>query len=297
MATPPTSASLAAPSAAGATSSTTAGTGPGKLYVFFHGLIPLIQRPSDILALVVDMGDDHSYRAGDWLREVPLSRGFMGTLNNVTPGPGTLDPTKISILQHQQIFPSPHVYATLTFPRPKAIHSLRRTQFPATAGVFKGAGAGQVSRLPNGSYAVASLEILEYDFTDAASVELTGLAWTPTLFKKSDSSTPCATLHFFAEPECTPSESHSVSEFALSFTLFNALDLSVTGQLTRVPLEVDEYPVENLPISEALGLRERLPLLDGVAAYYKSGESGPLPGEATSGPGTELCAPLPGSTS
>jgi hypothetical protein len=272
-----------------------AGTGAGKLYVFLHGLIPMIQYPDRILGLVIDMDDDHGYLAGDWLNETPFPRGSIIELKGVSPGTASLDSGKISII-HQKLFPSPLLYATLVLPKPAAIHSLRRTEFPATSGVLTGSGLPSLSSPKPGIYSIATVHLLEYDFTDASQVQLTGFpAWISTLFSKTSGSQPSATLHFFAEPQNVPDPTHHISELDANFSLFADLDVSAHGTLARASLEVDEYPTNNLSTNETFGLMERRPLLQAVSAYYKEGMQGGLPGEGESGSDPVLCAGIPGN--
>jgi hypothetical protein len=272
-----------------------AGTESGKLFVFLHGLIPLIEYQDQFLGLVVDMDDDHGYLAGDWLTEMPMPRGSIVELTGVTPGTASLNRTKISVIRQQKLFPSPLLYATLVLPRPAALHSLRRTEFPVDSGVLKGASLPFVSCPKPGVFSIATVQIFEYDFADASQVQLSGYpAWTPTVFRKSAGSRPSATLHFFAEPENVPDPMHHISELNANFQLFKGFDLSASGTLARVSLEMDEYPKDDLSTNETLGLMERIPLLNSVAAFYKLGQQGALPGEGDTGENPILCAGIPG---
>src|SRR4051794_9777578 len=115
------------------------GTGPGKLYVFIHGLICLVEAADRFLALVVDLGDEHSYRVGDWLVEVPIKRGAQMKLKGVDEtGRGELVDKEITIV-HKPIDASATHFAAIELPRPKTnVLSLRRTKIPAN--LVSGAG-------------------------------------------------------------------------------------------------------------------------------------------------------------
>jgi hypothetical protein len=258
------------------------GTGPGKLYVFLHGLICLVESQDKFLGLVVDMGSAHSYKLGDWLTEVPLPRGSVVTLKNVTAGKAGFDGSKVSILQ-TSLFPLPHLYATLQLPKPAAIHSLRRTTVPTN--VITGSGLGNLSQPKAGFFTLAALQILEYDFPEIGTVTIDPPLWgPPTVFRNSRSST----LHFFAEPEIVKSPTHPIDEFRISSGLFQDFNATINSVLAMSVLETAEYP-KDLSTNEALGLFERKSILESVAAFYKGDGSTGLAAPSTGGPGNVLC--------
>jgi hypothetical protein len=256
-------------------------TGGGSLYVFLHGMICLVQTPTQFLGLVVDMGEDHSYRMGDWLTETPFERGEVFSLQGVTPGTAALDDSKITVVE-RPLFPSPHVFATLTLPTPKAVHSLRRTPI-----AFSNLSGGSLSTLnqpaPN-SCVIAALQVLEYDYPDIKAVSMAPSLWAPT------SVGGVATLHFFAEPEVPTPDGHEADEFQKTASLFADLDLSTNGAFRIAPLETTEYP-GTLPVGEAMGLVERQKLLRGFALSMKRNTPGVLPAPDVTG-GDVLCAPF-----
>lgn len=265
------------------------GTGPGILYVFLHGLICLIESRDRFLGVVVDMGDEHSYRVGDWLLETPITRGSTMQLTGVTPANAALDPQRITIVRRPLAAGiASQTYATVSLPKPKALHSLRRTNFPA--GLVSGKAAADLNQTSPGTLTIAALHILEYDFAELADVALDGSPWgPPTTFRASRA----ATLHLFAEPEVVKSGSHQVKEFGKAAQLFTDFDVSISGTLAMTRLETAEYPAD-LSTSEALALLERRFILSSVAASYKDDTPGDLPAPSEGGSGGALCAPLPG---
>jgi len=259
--------------------------GAGTLFVFLHGMICLVETPDQYLGLVVDMGQDHSYRMGDWLTELPFARGSVFSLQGVEAAAASLDATKISVID-RPLFPSPRVFATMRFPKPRAIHSLRRT--PVAIANLTGAGVAQVSQPQLNTIVIAGLQVLEYDFADLKLVNLPPSDWAPTLVNGK------ATLHFYAEPESPKPPQHQVDEFQRTAGLFLDLDLSTTQTFLTAPLETAEYPA-GIPTAEAMGLMERQPILRGFALSVKEGTPGMLPVPVISG-GDVLCAALAAKT-
>jgi hypothetical protein len=258
------------------------GAGPGRLYVFLHGLICLVETKDKFLGLVVDMGSEHSYRAGDWLTELPVERGAVITLKNVSTGAGTVDVSQVSVIQAETLFPFPQLYATLVFPRPSRVLTLRRTDIPPD--VLTGGGLSRLSRPREDTMTLSSLNILQYDFEDAGAVHLDGHPWgPPTVYREPR----VATLHFYAEPEVGKSMMHPIEEFNASSRLFQGFDVTLHEVLKVHPLETAEYPAE-LSTNEALGLAERTPLLGSLAAFYK-GNSHTLPAPAMGGGTLVVC--------
>ena len=268
------------------------GSGPGKLYVFLHGMICLVETKTGFLGLVVDMKDDHSYRMGDWLQETPFNRGARMKLTGVKPGAGSLNDKNITVIR-KPLAPAAKPFATIEFPRPKVVHSLRRTNFPAT--MLSGSGLTGLKRLGTNkkNFTIAALHVLEYDFEDLTQVALGESPWgPPTVFRPER----VATVHFFAEPEAIKPPKHQIQEFHKAAQLFVNFDVTISSGLVMSRLERAEYPPE-LSSNEALSLIERRFLLSAVAASYKDGTPGELPAPSEGGSGGCLCAPFAGGDS
>lgn len=262
------------------------GTGPGKLYVFIHGLICLVQKRDGLLGLVVDMGEDHSYRLGDWLVEVPMKKGAELKLSGVKAGDGGFDKSVVTVL-HKPLDTEAKRYATIELPRPASkICSLRRTRIPAA--LLAGQEATSLANKGQQFFTLAAVHVLEYDFEELSDVYLEGGEWgPPTVFRE----TRAATLHFFAEPEQIKTQEHNIKEFREAAGMFRGLDLSIRSAVTMSKLEADEYP-KDLSSNEALSLIERRFLLTALAAGYKEGMPGDLPAPSRGGSGGVLCAPM-----
>jgi hypothetical protein len=85
--------------------------------VFIHGNIVLVERRDELLAVVIDMEDQHTYRAGNWLTELPVERGTRARLSGVATGSEGLSPLE-TILSGVRLLPdSPHIYATFSLPK------------------------------------------------------------------------------------------------------------------------------------------------------------------------------------
>lgn len=257
----------------------TPNAGPGTLFVFLHGMIVLVETATEYLGLVVDMGKDHSYRMGDWLTEIPFNRGNVYALQGVEPGSASLDATKITVI-NLPLFPSPHVFATMRFPKPKAIYSLRRTPIPVSN--IQGAAVAHLNTPQPNSLVIAALQLLQYDFEDLKTLAIPPSDWVPT---RVDG---IATLHFYAEPESPKPPQHQKDEFQISAGMFSGMALSTESTFLTAPLETAEYPAGLSP-AEAMGLVERQTILRGFAISIKEGKAGDLPDVEISG-GDVLCA-------
>jgi hypothetical protein len=276
------------------------GTGPGKLYVFIHGLISLVEMDDCILGIVVDMGDDHSYRVGDWLEEAPMKCGSpmelkLGPTSKPAPSGNLLDATKVTIVRGgtlDQAFLKNKAFATIRFPKPNRILQLRRTSFPDK--LISGDGKSNLNHTDTAQteFTLAGLRILEYDFDDLTQVTLENGGWgPPTVFRASR----VATLHFFAEPEQVKPLEHPIDEFSKASTIFEGVNLTISNALVMRRLETDEYPTD-LSTNEALSLIERRTVvLSPVAAAYKGDTPGELAAQSTGGGGSALCRGLDGN--
>jgi hypothetical protein len=267
------------------------GTGHGKLYVFIHGMICLVEGNTKFLGLVVDLGNDHSYRLGDWLVEVPMTRNARMKLTGVKAGTGGFDYSKVTVIE-RPFDTATKPFAVIELPKPVApVRSLRRTV--ASTDLVSGPGAAFLKQTGDGTFTVAALHILEYDFDELSDVALDDGSWgPPTLFRE----TRVATLHFFAEPEQLRPVKHNLDEFHKAASLFTGVDISITSPVTMAKLEMSEYPAD-VSSNEALSLIERRFLLMALAAGYKEGVPGDLPPSSEGGSGGVLCAPFVGRSS
>jgi hypothetical protein len=102
----------------------------GTLNVILHGGITFIDRGGGSLPIKAYLPNNpnHVFRAGNWLGETDLARGDY-QLFGADPGTGEFKRSKNLILKPPQQEPK-GVYATLSFPRPEDIASLRVATVP-----------------------------------------------------------------------------------------------------------------------------------------------------------------------
>jgi hypothetical protein len=185
------------------------------LNVVLHGLFSLVKRGDQIFALAPVINDQHVYRAGSWLSEVELRRGFY-MLTGVRRGQAVFDTTANLVLSGKTMSPqaSCRAFATILFPQPKTIYSLR------TVKVLKGGFSGNDN--PNKDINLSTIQVFVYDCDDLTSISLSGHPFeTP-----EDPGTQLFNLHVFSEEDVDPDDlDHSVNAFDEAVTLFKNVDL------------------------------------------------------------------------
>jgi len=144
----------------------------GTLYVFLHGLTVIRNQGGQMEIALPDLGLDHVYKAGSWLRETPIPAGATLELSGVaTNGTKTFEQTSFSVkLGPLKLNPAPRA-ATLMLPPARAILEL----LPATR-----SPVAFLTRNPNiGFTQIATCQVLVYDYADENQVTLTGQYWEP----------------------------------------------------------------------------------------------------------------------
>lgn len=200
-----------------------------SLNVIFHGLCVFVGKKTGIDVLLPDLGPEHVFRAGVWLGETNIQPGAALTLEGVTPGTGWLkgdkgiflrDLNMMVLPENSDRFPrsSAAPYATLSFPRPANIYSLRPVVL--TPGVdLVGSALSSIHTRADGTIWQSTIQVLQYDVPDESQLTLTNHRWIPAF------ANGVTNLHVFAEPETPQPIGHSISEFGEGSTMFQGLDL------------------------------------------------------------------------
>ena len=258
----------------------------GKLFVFLHGNIVLLERQNDLLAIFIDMGADHVYRAGNWLLETTIQRGTRASLENVQAGSAGSSTLETTLKGVEFLHNSSLVHSVFTLKKPKVpITALRLT---STSQANLSITAPAVHHPPAGD-ALGGVRIIEYDFDDVAKVKLDNFAWRAALFSPENR---VSTLHLFAEPDGEVGPNHNREEFRTAALVLQGVNVDMQTVPSMAPLEICGYP-QGLPRAEVETLFERRLLLEGVAAFYRNhNDAGLLRLGAFGGPGGRLCGSL-----
>lgn len=152
----------------------------GTLNVIFHGSITIYdsgQGKYPIQALLPKNApkeaakcDRHVYRAGNWLGETELAPGRY-TLLGATGGEAHFDRQTNLILKSKKFEPA-GAYATISFPRPQAIASLRVATVPF--GAFN-AKEAKALKLDEEGVRLAMLHVFTYPFNDDNDLRLANI--------------------------------------------------------------------------------------------------------------------------
>jgi hypothetical protein len=244
-------------------------TNENVLYVILHGLISLVDLRTDkdlpekdkgFIGYVLEMGDEHVYRFGNWLEEVEIPERITGyspfdaTLIGVDAFPGgtsplRLDPALNLVLKLDAAPPisSPDVRAVFRLPRPRNIFHFVSGTIDTGALLQTGPAGTNLVKPPQ---KVSGIRIFEYTFQNSAKVALvqTGIEITadgpPPLWNSPkpaavpNSGRNVSVLHIYDEPLHTlrtdqAIEEHNLNEFNLGFELFNS-----QLKLTKLPSDL-----------------------------------------------------------
>jgi hypothetical protein len=185
------------------------------LNVILHGLFALVDQGQDyILALAPDVEGQHSFRAGSWLGETVVRRGFY-RLEGVLTGKGEFEPSKNLVLRGKLLSATAalEAHATFLFPRPRQIYSLRPVK--VSPNDFVGTDAVSVGENH------PSTTVLVYDVPTLGAVRLAGHFFTPP---KDDR--PSYNLHIYSEEDTGLGDAaHPIDAFAKVVSLFLNVDL------------------------------------------------------------------------
>jgi hypothetical protein len=194
----------------------------GTLNVIFHGSMTIYDNQKDeypIQALLPKnapknggsaRSDRHVYRAGNWLGETELSDGNYKLLG-VNGGGAHFDRKTNLILQSESAVPA-QAHATVSFPRPQAITSLRAANVPFDS--FNQDDAKSLKLDQKGVH-LAALHVFTYTFDDDNDLRLAsadnkddGHYWEPAF------SGNYINLHIFCSEDRFSTPSQASADFA-----------------------------------------------------------------------------------
>jgi hypothetical protein len=232
-------------------------TRPPCLRVILHGLCVIQQRRRDLRIFLPNVESQHVYRAGKWLGETTIPPGaklqLAGVRNEADSRdskPKEFSPDENVIVRGAFRRSAMKPYATLLFPRPFDIYSLRPA--PVTPGHLESSLQDKVSNRGK----LATIQVLEYVIDNAANLGLVNVRkragdgeeeyfpWVPSLTEES------VNLHVFAEPETPQPMDHSLHEFSLGARLFRDLDIRLTSVPKLPRIDRAKLPRLGLPVEE-----------------------------------------------
>ena len=213
---------------------------PDIFYLVLHGLISIIETPTDLRLYMLDVGPVHSYEGGNWGAFTPIDQGSNGTLLGVKDGGVGPDPIANPVVK----IPSPPatnttgVYSVITVPKPRKVHSIDKGDIQITT------GSDQLLDTPK---TLSAVRILEYEA--ATKLEDISLKFGPgpniqfwraefSIARLSESQRISA-LHLIDDPPLgsVVPVTHHVDEFALSCqVLGTAITIKEAAKALTTPL-------------------------------------------------------------
>jgi hypothetical protein len=130
----------------------------GILNVILHGEFTAVETDDGIQALI-PANEDHVYRAGNWLAEIQLRSGVY-KLTGVEAGNARFDDSRNIILLRPNLERRLKPYATLIFPFPKSITSLRLGEVPRH--LFRNTEGLELKSVER----IATVQVFTYQFDD-----------------------------------------------------------------------------------------------------------------------------------
>jgi hypothetical protein len=221
---------------------------PGRLNVILHGTFafknvdanaegPGKPAKPQIKVLLPNLGH-HAYRAGNWLGETQLLPGDYDLLGVKDDGTKKLDKAYNLLVKRNSNKPAKAAYATLNFPLPAAIKSMRVSTLPP--GQFLNNADPDEVFLESGKAHVAALQVFTYDIKDEAELRLqkiggAGHYWEPAFSGRF------INLHIFSSEDQQSVPSFDVDD------LQGTLGLLGSQVIVAPPLVAEEVSVDVLP--------------------------------------------------
>jgi hypothetical protein len=230
----------------------TAQPGPGWiLNVILHGSFTFVrdEEAKQIQALIPDIGH-HVCRAGSWLAETELLEGKEYELTGVKTGNGAFDPERNLIVKFQKRPDKPQPLATLKFPRPNQIASLRVADIPRD--LF--AHAEELAS-DSPTQHMATLHVFTYDIENENKLFLKadkggGHYWEPVFNGNY------VNLHIFSAEDHFEGPSNAVKDFKKCAELLG-LQLELTGTLRASEIPDDSHLPAGVAAEETEDLAPR----------------------------------------
>ena len=229
-----------------------------KLYVVFHGLIPLVEDKNGFHAILIEMSD-HATIVGHWLTEVPLQKTGGGriTLTGVRAGAAGIDPSlnlvvNLPALDLDKVFGNSVCFARIDLPKPEKLYSF----FTADA-----TGRLTGTQEPS-SKKYSAVQVFEYsvpgDSFDNVSLSMAGnTIWSNRAYTITRDGSKVSVLHIYNEPPGKASGQHSAAEFLKGSKLFG-VDVGLAGG-APLPFPSDWQPKQS-DLPPGLLVQELAPL-------------------------------------
>jgi len=218
-----------------------------SLNVIFHGLCVFVGKKTGIDILLPDLAPEHVFRAGVWLGETNIQPGAELTLQGVTAGDAIFE-RRLNVMvlpENCDRFPRSQAkpFATLIFPRPNRIYSLRQVALKPGDDLI--GPIDYLYKLDDGTILQSSVQVFQYYVPDENQLALTNHRWIPAFVDG------VTNLHIFAEPETPQPIGHSIGEFGKGSEMFQGLDLkrtraSILPEFTDVPPGIRKEELEDL---------------------------------------------------
>jgi hypothetical protein len=229
-----------------------------KLYVVFHGLIPLVEDKDGFHAILIEM-TGHTVAVGHWLTEVPLQKsgGAVLSLDGVSAGSARIDPelnlvVNLRELDMDKVSGNPGCYARIDMPKPEKSYSY-----------FTADGEGRLTgtQQPN-SKKYSAVQVFEYS-VPGGTFDRVGISQGDTAIWKNEGytitrgGTKTSVLHIYNEPAGEESDKHAADEFLKGSALFG-VDVGLAGG-SPLPFPCEWQPSQS-DLPPGLLLQELAPL-------------------------------------
>ena len=191
-----------------------------KLYVVFHGLIPLVEDRDGFHAILIEMSG-HTMALGQWLTEAPLKKsgGSILKLTGVKAGTAGINPNlnlvvNLPELDLEEVSGNPACYARIDLPKPEKLYSY-----------FTGDASGRLTgtQQPE-SKKYSAVQVFEYSVPGASfekvSISDGAAVWTNQGYTVTTDGIKVAVLHIYNEPAGEESDKHSADEFLKGSEMF-----------------------------------------------------------------------------
>jgi len=224
--------------------------------VILHGTFTFVQdkEAGRILALIPDL-EHHVCRAGSWLAETELPGQHQYELTGVHSGDGAFDPALNLMVKVRKRPDKPHPRATMRFPLPKQIKSLRVADVPRSSILHP-----EELAVDSDTQHMATVQVFTYEFDDENNLFLKadrgdGHYWEPVV-TKNDDGLHHVNLHIFSAEDHFEGPSNAIADFKKCAELLGS-DLELTRSLRAGPIENDNVLPDGVAPEETEDLAPR----------------------------------------
>ena len=231
------------------------------LNVIFHGSFVFVDRGDEIHVRIPNL-PQHAITAGNWLGETKLMPGTY-RLDGVVHGKAGFNAERNLILHYKELPSEPAPYATIVFPKPAGIQSLRVAPLPKDSLEAVDAkdshAQKEVQRLNAAEHRIATMQVFTYAIDNVKRLALSsapkgkpdpsvvdGHYWEPVVVPGKDH-TDFANLHIYST-EDHYQDPFQAEDFAqCAATMGVKLKLRNPYQASRIPEQSFALPEERLP--------------------------------------------------